>query len=54
VEDPAAANLQIGGNFQALDVESFVAALGRSFGIRATQAHDGTLILARTADAARN
>jgi transmembrane sensor len=45
VEDPSIRNLQIGGNFQALDVDSFVAALGRSFGIRTATADDGTRIL---------
>jgi len=47
VDDPSIAALQIGGNFQALDVESFVAALGRSFGITATTEDDGTVRLSR-------
>jgi transmembrane sensor len=33
VDDPSIAGLQIGGNFQVLDVDSFVAALGHSFGL---------------------
>ena len=45
VDDPSIGRLQIGGNFQALDVDSFVAALGRSFGIKAKTADDGTLVL---------
>jgi transmembrane sensor len=45
VEDPSIGSLQIGGNFQALDVDSFVAALSRSFRITATSAGDGTVIL---------
>lgn len=52
VEDPSIAALQIGGNFQALDVESFIAALNRSFGITAASADDGTMILARAPAAA--
>jgi transmembrane sensor len=47
IEDPSIGNLQIGGNFQALEVDSFVAALNRSFGITAKVADDGTLILER-------
>jgi transmembrane sensor len=49
VEDSSIARLQIGGNFQALDVDSFVAALGRSFGITATTGDDGSVVLARRA-----
>jgi len=47
VEDASIGGLQIGGNFQALDVDSFVAALSRSFGITAKTAEDGTLVLER-------
>ena len=47
VDDASIGRLQIGGNFQALDVDSFVAALGRSFGIEAKTADDGTLVLER-------
>jgi transmembrane sensor len=47
VEDRSIGNLQIGGNFQALEVDSFVAALNRSFGITARVTDDGTLILER-------
>jgi transmembrane sensor len=45
VDDPEVAKLQIGGNFQALDVGSFVAAVGRSFDLVAKEAPDGTLTL---------
>jgi hypothetical protein len=45
VDDPEVAKLQIGGNFQALDVGSFVAAVGRSFDLVAKEAPDGTLML---------
>jgi transmembrane sensor len=54
VEDPAIANLQIGGDFQALDVDSFVEALQHSFGVACRAADDGTLILERTARPAQN
>jgi transmembrane sensor len=54
VSDPSIGSLQIGGNFQALDVDSFVAALGRSFGIHATTADDGSLILERASAPARD
>jgi transmembrane sensor len=54
VEDPSIASLQIGGNFQALDVESFVAALQRSFGVSAKAADDGTLVLEHAPAPTRN
>ena len=54
VGDPSTGGLQIGGNFQALDVDSFVAALGRSFGIKATSADDGTVLLERASGAAQD
>jgi transmembrane sensor len=47
IDDPEVAALQIGGNFQALDVDSFVAALGRSFGVSSRVNADGTLTLER-------
>jgi transmembrane sensor len=47
VDDASISSLQIGGNFQALDVDSFVAALRHSFGITAKTANDGTLVLQR-------
>jgi transmembrane sensor len=47
IDDPAIANLQIGGSFQALEVDSFVAALARSFGITAYPRRDNTLVLGR-------
>lgn len=50
VEDPAIADLQIGGSFQALDVASFVAALQRSFNLTATTLPDGTILLQRAPD----
>jgi transmembrane sensor len=54
VEDPALAELQVGGNFRALDVDSFVAALERSFNVTAKSSEDGTVKLERTADYHRN
>lgn len=45
LDDASIENLNIGGNFRALDVESFVAALDRSFGITSKVADDGTLML---------
>lgn len=54
IDDASIGSLQVGGNFQALDVDSFVAALGRSFGIAAKSAEDGTLLLARTPSPAPN
>jgi transmembrane sensor len=45
VDDPGISGLQIGGSFQALDVDSFVAALNHSFGITAAIAGDGTVVL---------
>lgn len=53
VSDPSIASLQIGGNFQALDVDSFVAALGRSFGIAANTLDDGTVALSQVEGTAR-
>lgn len=47
VDDPAIAKLQIGGNFQALDLPSFVAALQRSFNLTTTTLQDGTILLSR-------
>ena len=51
VDDPIVASLQVGGNFQALDVESFVAAVERSFNLTAEVSNDGTLTLKRAGDA---
>jgi transmembrane sensor len=51
VDDPSIEGLAIGGNFQALDVESFIGALDRSFGIHSRTAVDGTVILERAASA---
>jgi transmembrane sensor len=53
VDDPSIADLRIGGNFQALDVDSFVAALERSFGVVANATDDGALEL-RHAPPAKN
>jgi transmembrane sensor len=47
IDDPSLANLRIGGNFQALDIDSFVAALNRSFGITSRTASDGAIALSR-------
>jgi transmembrane sensor len=49
IEDPAVAQLQVGGNFQTLDEDSFVAALERSFGVTARTSQDGSIILERPA-----
>ncbi len=51
IQDPSISNLQIGGNFQALDIDSFAAALERSFGITVTHTDRGNVILTgRTGD----
>lgn len=47
IDDPSLGSLRIGGNFDALDVASFVAALGRSFEISAHTSRDGTIHLSR-------
>jgi transmembrane sensor len=45
IADPAIADLRIGGGFEATDPESFVAALERTFGIRAfPEANDPDVI----------
>lgn len=54
IEDPSIAALQVGGNFLALDVDSFVAAVERSFGITAKATEDGTLVLIIAPMGARN
>src|SRR5207245_8435004 len=54
IEDASLRIVQIGGNFQALDVDSFVAALGRSFGITAKTAEDGSLVLTRAPGSVHN
>jgi len=48
VGDPAIAGREIGGIFQATDVDSFVAALQRSFDVTATTSDDGTVVLKRS------
>lgn len=48
IDDSSIQSLHIGGNFQALDIESFVLALERSFGISAEKHEDGTIHLSRT------
>jgi transmembrane sensor len=53
VEDPSVAELEVGGNFQALDVESFVAALERSFNVAARTSEDGTILLEPVANVRR-
>ena len=50
VQDPAVASLQVGGNFQALDVKSFVGAVERSFNLVESRADDGALILKRATE----
>ena len=49
IGDSSIAILQIGGNFQDSDVDSFIAALQRSFGIASETADDGTIVLDRAA-----
>ena len=52
VADPAIADLQVGGNFQALDLDSFVAALARSFNVTGKTLADGSILLERPANSA--
>ena len=47
IADPALESLQVGGNFRATDVESFVGALERSFAIHAAQDSNGDFELGR-------
>lgn len=47
IDDPAIASLEIGGSFRALDIDSFVAALGRAFGITSRITPRGTIHLYR-------
>lgn len=47
IDDPSIGSLQIGGSFRALDVDSFVAALGRAFGISSRVSTHGTIHLYR-------
>lgn len=47
IDDPAIGSLQIGGSFRALDVASFVAALGHAFGISSRTGPHGTIHLYR-------
>jgi transmembrane sensor len=47
IVSPVLQNLQIGGNFEALDMGSFVAALRRTFGISA-EIHNGQIYLSST------
>lgn len=47
IDDPAIAALEIGGSFRALDINSFIAALGRSFGISSRMTTGGTIHLYR-------
>lgn len=54
IDDSSLGSLSIGGNFEALDVASFVAALGRSFAISARTASDGTIHLFRPASQPQN
>ena len=50
IDDPSIAALQIGGSFRALDVDSFVAAVRRTFGISSRATADGTIHLYRVGD----
>lgn len=47
IDDPAIASLEVGGSFRALDVNSFIAALGRAFGISSRMTANGTIHLYR-------
>ena len=47
IDDPALASLQIGGSFRALDVDSFIAALNRAFGISSRMTVRGAIHLYR-------
>jgi transmembrane sensor len=51
IDDPAIAAVEIGGSFRALDVDSFVAALERAFGIASRAGPDGTIHLYRVGNA---
>ena|SRR6185312_7441584 len=50
IDDPSIAALQIGGSFRALDIDSFVAAVGRTFGISSRTTAQGTIHLYRVGD----
>jgi len=50
IDDPTIEDFEIGGNFQALDEESFVAALSHSFGITAKASVDGAIVLQGSAE----
>lgn len=47
IDDPALAALEVGGSFRALDVNSFIAALDRAFGISSRMTTRGTIHLYR-------
>lgn len=47
IGDSSLQDVQIGGNFQALDLDSFLAALDRSFGVEATQRSGEAIIILR-------
>lgn len=47
IDDPSIAGLEIGGSFRALDIDSFVAALDRAFGISSRMTPHGTIHLYR-------
>jgi transmembrane sensor len=51
IDDPAIATLEIGGSFRALDINSFIAALGRAFGISSRTTTHGTIHLYRVGNA---
>ena len=50
IDDPSLAALEIGGSFRALDLDSFIAALGRAFGISSRMTRHGTIHLYRVGD----
>jgi transmembrane sensor len=50
VLDPSLAAIKVGGNFKPRDIDSFLAALSRSFGITTKAAEGGSVILVRSQD----
>lgn len=50
VTDPALRDIRVGGTFEARDVQSFLAALDRVFGIRAERREGGVVDLVRAAE----
>jgi transmembrane sensor len=53
IDDPSIAALEVGGDFRALDIASFVAALDRTFGISSRVTTQGTIHLYRVGNVRR-